>query len=304
MESVSWAAGVGQAAMLTGGCQEGRAAGSGLPSRGRNGSGRRGVELSAVLQAVVAAAAAEALACWADDDTFRADGAAVARGRANVRLVSSATFRRWPTASRRRSTRRCAKSSRGPIWSSPIARVPVVERPAFPVATRLGTRHAMTPAFLDGVIDAAGIQPGEAGAVAGEQSMLDQGVAGFEETVSALAARGIRTIGTAADGLVRRIEAGPLSVGLVAFTQWRNSAAKEFAGRVTMLGDIEGWRMQAPKVDLLCALPHTDDETVKLIPYGSPVTGVGHSAKNLMSPTLADEMRYQSWPTPSVVGIS
>ena len=48
----------------------------------------------------------------------------------------------------------------------------------------------------------------------------------------------------------------------------------------------------------------TDDETVKLIPYGSPVTGVGHSAKNLMSPTLADEMRYQSWPTPRVVGIS
>ncbi|HEX6161846.1 MAG TPA: alkaline phosphatase family protein [Vicinamibacterales bacterium] len=48
----------------------------------------------------------------------------------------------------------------------------------------------------------------------------------------------------------------------------------------------------------------TDDETVKLISYGAPNTGVGHSAKNLMSPTLADEMQMQSWPAPRVVGIS
>ena len=48
----------------------------------------------------------------------------------------------------------------------------------------------------------------------------------------------------------------------------------------------------------------TDDDTVKLIPYGAPVTSVGHSARNLMSPTLADEMRMQSWPAPRVVGVS
>lgn len=48
----------------------------------------------------------------------------------------------------------------------------------------------------------------------------------------------------------------------------------------------------------------TDDESVQLIPYGAPVKSVAHSAKNLMSPTLADEMRLQSWPTPRVVGIS
>lgn len=48
----------------------------------------------------------------------------------------------------------------------------------------------------------------------------------------------------------------------------------------------------------------TDDESHKLISYGAPVGGVAHSAANLMSPTLADEMRSQSWPSPRVVGIS
>lgn len=48
----------------------------------------------------------------------------------------------------------------------------------------------------------------------------------------------------------------------------------------------------------------TDDESQKLISYGSPVTSVAHSAANLMSPTLSDEMRSQSWPAARVVGIS
>lgn len=48
----------------------------------------------------------------------------------------------------------------------------------------------------------------------------------------------------------------------------------------------------------------TDDESQKLISYGAPVSGVAHSAANLMSPTLADEMRTQSWPPPRVIGIS
>ena len=137
---------------------------------------------------------------------------------------------------------------------------PVVERAAFPRATRLGTRHAMTPAFLDGVIAAAGIDPAKLVLSLANNHVLDQGVAGFEETVSTLAARGIRTIGTAADGLVRRIEAGPLSIGLLAFTQWRNAAAGDFAGRVTMLADMAGWREQAGEVDMICVLPHWDLE--------------------------------------------
>ena len=48
----------------------------------------------------------------------------------------------------------------------------------------------------------------------------------------------------------------------------------------------------------------TDDEGAKLISYGAPVGSIAHSAKNLMSPTLSDEMRMQSWPAPRVVGIS
>jgi predicted AlkP superfamily pyrophosphatase or phosphodiesterase len=48
----------------------------------------------------------------------------------------------------------------------------------------------------------------------------------------------------------------------------------------------------------------TDDESEKAISYGPTPNSVGHSARNLMSPTLADEMRMQVWPPPHVVGIS
>ena len=137
---------------------------------------------------------------------------------------------------------------------------PVVERPAFPVATRLGTRHAMTPAFLDGVIVAANIDPAKLVLSLANNHMLDQGVAGFEETMAALAGRSIRTIGAAADGLVRSVEAGPLAIGFLALTQWRNAAAGDFARRVTMPKNIAGWRAQAGEVDLICAMPHWDFE--------------------------------------------
>lgn len=48
----------------------------------------------------------------------------------------------------------------------------------------------------------------------------------------------------------------------------------------------------------------TDDENVKLVTYGIPVSGIGNSARFLMSNTLADELRLQSSPTPRVVSIS
>jgi predicted AlkP superfamily pyrophosphatase or phosphodiesterase len=48
----------------------------------------------------------------------------------------------------------------------------------------------------------------------------------------------------------------------------------------------------------------TDDESQKLITYGIPVKGVGHSARQLVSTTLADELRLQVAPPPRVVGIS
>ena len=48
----------------------------------------------------------------------------------------------------------------------------------------------------------------------------------------------------------------------------------------------------------------TDDDDQQLVTYGIPVKGVGHSAKRLMTTTLADEMRMQGSPAPRVVSIS
>ena len=48
----------------------------------------------------------------------------------------------------------------------------------------------------------------------------------------------------------------------------------------------------------------TDDESHKLQTYGIPVRGVGHSARQLLSTTLADELRLQRPAAPKVVGIS
>ncbi len=137
---------------------------------------------------------------------------------------------------------------------------PLVEHQSFPLATRLGTRHAMTSVFLDEVIVAAGIDPAKLVLSLANNHVLDQDVAGFEETVSALQKLGIRTIGTAANGLVRRVELGSLTVGFLAFTQWRNASASGFAGSVTMADDIGGWRGHAGAVDLVCAVPHWDFE--------------------------------------------
>lgn len=137
---------------------------------------------------------------------------------------------------------------------------PVVAKPAFRLATRWGLRHAMTPAFLDRVLAAAGIAPARLALSLANNHALDQGVAGFDETVAALAERGITVIGTAAGGPVQRVEAGPLTLGFLAFTRWRNAAAPDFAGRVVMSDTTGDWRERAPEVDLLCAVPHWDLE--------------------------------------------
>ena len=60
------------------------------------------------------------------------------------------------------------------------------------------------------------------------------------------------------------------------------------------------WAVQNNSRTVSC----TDDESQKPIAYGAPVTSVAHSAANLMSPTLADEMRSQTWPPARVIGIS
>ena len=48
----------------------------------------------------------------------------------------------------------------------------------------------------------------------------------------------------------------------------------------------------------------TDDDSQQLVTYGVPVKGVGHSAKQLRSTTLADELRLQGSAPPRVVSIS
>jgi predicted AlkP superfamily pyrophosphatase or phosphodiesterase len=48
----------------------------------------------------------------------------------------------------------------------------------------------------------------------------------------------------------------------------------------------------------------TDDEREKLVTYGIPVTGIGHSARSLVSNTLSDEMRLQLPRAAKVVSIS
>jgi predicted AlkP superfamily pyrophosphatase or phosphodiesterase len=48
----------------------------------------------------------------------------------------------------------------------------------------------------------------------------------------------------------------------------------------------------------------TDDDTKQLISYGGPVKGVGHSARQLVSTTLSDELRLQGAAPPRVVSIS
>lgn len=135
---------------------------------------------------------------------------------------------------------------------------PVVERPSAVLGTRLGTHHAMTERFLAEALAAAGIERERLVLSLANNHVLDQGVAGFDETVAALKRLGIRIIGLAADGPVQAIDAGPLRFGFAAFTLWRNAEETLFAGRVSMDSGPAGWPRDG--LDLLCAVPHWDWE--------------------------------------------
>jgi poly-gamma-glutamate capsule biosynthesis protein CapA/YwtB (metallophosphatase superfamily) len=136
---------------------------------------------------------------------------------------------------------------------------PIVERPSAVLGSRLGTHHAMTERFLAEALAAVGIAPGKLVLSLANNHVLDQGIAGFGETVAALKRLGIRTIGTIEDGPVARLAVGPLSIGLAAFTLWRNADADAFAGRVSMESESD-WAREAGGVDLMCAVPHWDWE--------------------------------------------
>ncbi|MER9632935.1 CapA family protein [Mesorhizobium sp. M0228] len=136
---------------------------------------------------------------------------------------------------------------------------PVVERPSAVWGTRLGTHHAMSERFLAEALAAAGISPERLVLSLANNHVLDQGIAGFDETVAALARLGIRTVGAGVP--VERFAVGALTIGLAAFTLWRNADAVQFAGRVSMASDPGQWpRDTVESVDLLCAVPHWDWE--------------------------------------------
>jgi poly-gamma-glutamate synthesis protein (capsule biosynthesis protein) len=136
---------------------------------------------------------------------------------------------------------------------------PVVRRVTAKVGTGLGLRHAMTRSFLEGALEAAGVEARKLVLSLANNHALDQGADGFDETVATLGEMGIRPIGTVANGALTRIKAGPLTVGFAAFTQWRNASHEMFAGRVMM--DPDGWLNEGREgIDLLVAVPHWDRE--------------------------------------------
>ncbi|MER9330740.1 CapA family protein [Mesorhizobium sp. M0488] len=135
---------------------------------------------------------------------------------------------------------------------------PIVDRPSAVLGTLLGTRHAMTERFLTEALAVVGIAREKLVLSLANNHVLDQGVAGFGETVAALKRLGIRTIGLAAGGPVQPVKIGPLTLGFAAFTLWRNADEDLFAGRVSMDSDPAGWPRDG--FDLLCAVPHWDWE--------------------------------------------
>lgn len=135
---------------------------------------------------------------------------------------------------------------------------PIVDRPSAVLGTRLGTHHAMTERFLMGALAAVGIAREKLVLSLANNHVLDQGVAGFDETVAALKRLGIRTIGLAANGPVELVKVGPLTLDFAAFTLWRNAEEDLFASRVSMDSDPAGWPRDG--FDLLCAVPHWDWE--------------------------------------------
>ncbi|SFO05239.1 poly-gamma-glutamate synthesis protein (capsule biosynthesis protein) [Mesorhizobium sp. NFR06] len=136
---------------------------------------------------------------------------------------------------------------------------PIVERPRAAMGTWLGTHHAMSERFLADALASAGIARDRVVLSLANNHVLDQGIAGFEETLAALSRLGIRTIGTVAGGPVQHHAAGSLTIGFAAFTRWRNADAGPFEERISMRA-AEWPRGAVSGVDLLCAVAHWDWE--------------------------------------------
>jgi poly-gamma-glutamate synthesis protein (capsule biosynthesis protein) len=90
---------------------------------------------------------------------------------------------------------------------------PVVERPHAVLDTRLGARHAMTERFLADSLAAAGIGREKLILSLANNHALDQGVAGFDETLAALKRLDIRVIGLADEALAKVVIGAAAGIG-------------------------------------------------------------------------------------------
>lgn len=137
---------------------------------------------------------------------------------------------------------------------------PVVEETRAPLGTALGLRHAMSGRFLADALEAAGISRRKLVLSVANNHALDQGVAGFDETLAALRRLGIRAVGHAGEPMAK-VACDGWTIGFLAFTQWRNAGAGQFAGRVAMADDMAVLPVGAMReCDMACALPHWDWE--------------------------------------------
>jgi poly-gamma-glutamate capsule biosynthesis protein CapA/YwtB (metallophosphatase superfamily) len=135
---------------------------------------------------------------------------------------------------------------------------PVVANPTVP-AGRFGRRHAMSPVFLLELLEATGMDARKLVLSVANNHILDQGPAGFDETLASLDRMRVRTVGAVRDGMPRRILVGGVTIAFAAFTAWRNGPSESFAGRAMTSDDLaaNGWKnVTSHYADLLCVLPH------------------------------------------------
>lgn len=138
---------------------------------------------------------------------------------------------------------------------------PVVRKPHVPVRSWFGRRRHMNAGALLGVISAMGIETDRLVLSVANDSMLDQSVSGFEETLETLKSLQVRVIGNRRHGFIHDIAVGRLSVGLIAFSEWRRGSRRQFRRRVTLTEDLPAndWlAAEAESPDILCAFPHWD----------------------------------------------
>lgn len=140
---------------------------------------------------------------------------------------------------------------------------PVVSRASAPIGTLFGLRHAMNAAFLADVLGAAAIEPAKAVLSLANNHAMDQGHAGLDASLAAIAGLGAHAVGLAAHETHPTIAAGGLTISFDAFSHWHNAPRETFAARIRTAPG--GGRQIGPDgggeaADLHCVVPHWDWE--------------------------------------------